>query len=69
MLFRKKIKRSCAYCARGTKFSEDQILCAKYGVVSHTYACGRFQYDPCKRVPAKAKALDFRKYDEEDYSL
>lgn len=69
MLFRKKIKRSCAYCARGTRFSRDQILCTKHGVVSHTYACCGFKYDPCKRIPSRAKALDFRKYDQEDYSL
>ena len=69
MLFRKRIKRSCSYCARGTRITKDQILCAKQGVVSHTYACGKFKYDPCKRVPVKAKAPDFSKYDKEDFSL
>lgn len=69
MLFRKKIKRSCAYCACGTKVSSDQILCTKCGVVSMTYACRKFKYDPCKRVPPRAKALNFGKYDNEDYSL
>ena len=69
MLFRKKIKRCCSYCAHGTCFSKDQILCSKQGVVSYSYACRRFEYDPCKRIPSRAKALDFRKYDQEDYSL
>jgi hypothetical protein len=69
MLFRKKIARSCSYCARGTRFSRDQILCTRYGIVSHTFACGKFKYDPCKRGPSRAKALDFRKYDQEDYTL
>lgn len=69
MLFRKRIKRSCSYCCHGTRLSKDQILCTKQGVVSHTFACGRFRYDPCKRIPARPKALDFRKYDQEDYSL
>lgn len=69
MLFRKKIKRSCAYCARGTRMSKDQILCTRFGVVSHTFACGKFKYDPCKRIPSRARALDFHKYDHEDYSL
>lgn len=69
MLFRKGIKACCAYCSRGTQFSKDQILCIKRGVVSRTYACWKFKYDPCKRIPPKAKALDFQKYDQEDYSL
>ena len=69
MLFRKKINRSCVYCVHGTKIGAEQILCSKCGAVSVYYACRKFKYDPCKRVPAKAKALDFRKYDHEDYSL
>ena len=69
MLFRKKIKRSCEYCSYGTKVGDEQILCTKCGVVSVYYACRKFSYDPCKRIPVKAKALDFKKYDNEDYSL
>ena len=69
MLFRKKIKRSCIYCIHGTKIGDEQILCTKQGAVSIYYACRKFKYDPCKRIPVKPKALDFGKYDEEDYSL
>ena len=69
MLFRKKIKRSCVYCIHGTKISEEQILCIKHGAVSVHYACRKFKYDPCKRIPVRAKALDFGKYDQEDFSL
>lgn len=69
MLFRKKIQRSCAYCIHSTKLDEEQALCVKKGIVSTDSACRRFKYDPCKRVPSKAKALDFAKYDEHDYSL
>ena len=29
MLFRKKIERSCAYCANGARLGGGQILCAK----------------------------------------
>ena len=28
-----------------------------------------FRYDPLKRTPVKAKALDFSKYSEEDFTL
>lgn len=69
MLFRKKIKRACTYCIHGTKIGDEQILCTKRGAVSVYYACRKFKYDPCKRIPPKAKALDFGKYDREDYSL
>lgn len=69
MLFRKKIGRSCAYCIYGTRLEEEQILCAKKGVKTVDDQCRRFKYDPCKRIPAKAKAMDFSKYDQEDYSL
>ena len=69
MLFRKKLKRSCTYCARGTQVGEEHVLCTKEGVVPVSYACRKFQYDPCKRIPPKPKALDFAKFNEEDYSL
>ena len=69
MLFRKKMPRSCDYCANGTMISNDQVLCSKHGVVSIYYKCRKFIYDPCKRVPVKAKALDFKKFDDEDFTL
>ncbi len=69
MLFRKKIERSCAYCVHGVKLGEDQILCAKKGVRTTLDSCRKFTYDPCKRIPLKARALDFSKYDNEDFSL
>ena len=33
------------------------------------YSCWRFRYDPFKRIPRKARALDFSMYSEEDFSL
>ena len=69
MLFRKKIARSCSYCAYGTKLDDEQVLCIKKGVVAVNGSCRKFSYDPCKRVPPKAKASDFSKYNDEDYTL
>ena len=69
MLFRKKITRSCSYCQHGTAMGEDQILCTKRGIVSTYYSCGKFCYNPCKRIPPKMKALNFEKYDNTDFSL
>ena len=69
MLFRKKIERSCSYCAHGAKIEDGSILCSKRGLKQEGDSCRRFRYDPCKRIPQKAKALDFSKYDQEDYTL
>jgi len=69
MLFRKKIERSCSYCLYGAYLEDDRILCSRKGVKTIEDKCRKFQYDPCKRIPPKAEALDFSKYDKEDYSL
>ena len=69
MLFRKKIDKACTYCLYGTQVDDEQVLCIKKGVVPAHGKCRKFCYDPCKRIPVKAKALDFDKYNKEDYSL
>ena len=69
MLFRKKINRCCGLCIHGTATQDDRILCAKKGEREYTDKCMRFSYDPCKRVPAKAKALDCSQYEQYDFSL
>lgn len=69
MLFRKKIAKSCSYCSFGAKLDSETVLCAKKGIRPRDGKCVRFRYDPCKRIPEKAKALNFSKYDQEDYTL
>ena len=69
MLFRKKIQKSCSYCQFATSLDDEQVLCARKGIRPSDGKCLRFRYDPCKRIPKKAKAMDFSKYDSEDYSL
>lgn len=69
MLFRKKIERSCSYCQYGTKLEDEVVLCCKKGIRSIGESCRKFKYDPLKRVPPKAKAMDFSKYKDEDFSL
>ena len=69
MLFRKKMERSCQHCRFGTKMDDDMMLCAKKGIVPCCDDCRKFRYDPFKRVPPKPKALDFSKYEDEDFSL
>ena len=69
MLFRKKIERSCAYCTFGAKLEDGQVLLSKKGIRTIEDSCRKFKYDPCKRIPVKAKPLDFARFNEEDFSL
>ena len=69
MLFRKKIDPRCAYCAKGTRISDEEVACVKCGIVAAEHHCSAFRYDPLKRVPPRPKVQDFSKYDEKDFSL
>ena len=69
MLFRKKIQRSCSYCAYGVKLDDETVLCSRKGMKGVNDQCWHFRYDPTKRIPVKPKALDFQQYDEDDFSL
>ena len=69
MLFRKKMPRRCGECIHATVIDDSTVRCSKKGNRSMDDKCLLFSYDPCKRIPLKPKALDFMKYDQEDYSL
>lgn len=53
MLFRKNIDPRCAYCAKGSRINDEQVVCVKRGVVPASDHCGAFSYDPLKRVPPR----------------
>jgi hypothetical protein len=66
VIFSDKIEPACLYCANGKLLEHfSQVLCKKKGMVTADYHCGRFVYDPLKRVPKKAAAFapDFSKDD------
>ena len=69
MLFRKKIKRCCAYCAHASKISDDEMVCQKKGIVSSYDQCRRFRYDPLKRIPSRPKPQVFDQFQEQDFVL
>ena len=69
MLFQKSIEPRCAYCTRSAPLDEENLLCAKKGVVSPGSRCRAFQYDPFKRVPPRPVAPDFSKLKDEDFKL
>lgn len=69
-LFRKKVDQMCQHCIHAIPFSEERVTCMKKKKFRELDSkCIHFKYDPLKRVPSKAKALDFSKYEEYDYSL
>lgn len=68
-LFRKKIERCCAYCARSTMLDEDTVLCTRKGLCNIGSKCRKFRYDPCKRIPPRPAAPDFEKYNDCDFTL
>ena len=69
MLFEKDIEPRCAYCKRGARLDEDQVMCVKKGIVSPAGSCRKFKYDPLKRVPPKPLSVDFSHLKEEDFVL
>ncbi len=69
MLFRRKMPRSCFHCLYASVQSETEVLCMKRGIRPGDLPCRKFKYDPCKRIPPRAKAPDFEKYNEDDFSL
>ena len=69
MLFEKKMEPRCSYCARGTDLADGNVACRKKGVVSASYACRAFRYDPLKRTPPKPVTPDFSKLKDEDFTL
>jgi hypothetical protein len=55
MIFGKDIDKRCELCAYAVTISgSDSLLCRKKGAVTASYKCGRFQYDPLKKVPLPA---------------
>lgn len=68
-LFQEDIEPRCAYCAKGAPLEEGRVLCVKKGVVRSGDRCGRFQYDPLKRVPPKPAVLNTGKLSPEDFRL
>lgn len=69
MLFRKKLPRDCAYCTYSTSLDSEYVLCAKKGIRSCEKPCGRFLYDPLKRIPPKQKPLELSDFDAVDFDL
>ncbi len=69
MLFRKDIEPRCVYCSRGRPINDGEIVCRRYGVVSVDDRCGRFRYDPLRRVPPTPASLKTERLSAADFAL
>lgn len=69
MLFRKDIPKDCSYCQHMNRSEDGAMRCTRGGTVNEDEGCRQFRYDPTRRKPKKAKAMDFSRYDEDDFSL
>ena len=58
----------CKFCEHAAPLADaDAVLCEKKGVVSASFHCRRFRYDPLKREPGtvrSAVSLDFVPLDD-----
>lgn len=64
MKYKKKdFEKLCVYCECAIKINgDDCVLCTKRGIVPATYKCGKYSYDPLKRIPPKPTVIEPLEY-------
>jgi len=67
-IFNKKLSPACKYCENAviSSFDED-IICRKKGVTRPDDRCGKYKYDPFKRVPNKI--IINKNYSKDDFEI
>lgn len=68
-LFQKKIDPRCAYCAKAQHLNDQQVVCAKKGVMDVTSHCRAFEYDPLRRTPPRPAKVELSNLKDEDFAL
>lgn len=67
-LFGENIEPKCQYCfLSGPAKEKGMMMCQKHGLVEEDYCCGRYEYDPLRRVPKRQPKLPT--YKPEDFEL
>lgn len=59
----------CADCVYAAALRDkNYALCSKNGVVFADYRCGKYEYDPLKRIPKRAakEKLEYISIDDDD---
>ena len=68
-MLKKKLSPPSTYDHHEPGFEKEEFFFEKKGGFPADRGCRKFVYDPCKRIPLKAKAPDFEKYADEDFTL
>lgn len=59
---------ACEYCRYGKAAPDgSSVLCSLRGVMRRQSICKKYEYDPVKRIPARAPVLP--EYDPEQFAL
>jgi len=65
-----KIEKMCCNCGHAEEIlGTDFYNCKKYGAVLYNYCCKKFDFDPLKIRPVRAKSLSREQYDPGDFSV
>ena len=68
-MFNRNIEPSCAYCIHSTDLGYNEYMCTKRGIMSAEGSCGKYVYEPTKRIPFKQPVLVETGYTEADFEL
>jgi len=69
MLFNYNIEPKCAYCHYATDLGFGEVICIRRGIMSDSWYCGAFRYEPTKRLPHVSPGLKASGLSDEDFSL
>ena len=64
------IVKQCGLCEIGRPAPDGKsVLCIRKGVMPLDARCGKFRYDPLKRVPPRPVSLATERLSQEDFSI
>ena len=68
-MFDKNIEPNCSYCRYATGLGYGEYFCVRHGIMEGSGSCGRFHYEPTKRIPPPVAAVSDSGLSEEDFML
>lgn len=69
MIYGKRIEASCSHCEKGIAMQNKKyVICKKRGIVTGSYSCRNYVYDPLKRIPPK-KPSRKNEFNESDFEI
>ena len=68
-MFDKNIKPSCSYCHWATSLGYNEYFCVRRGIMNADGSCGKYRYEPTKRIPVPLPKMDTKAYNAEDFKI